>query len=232
MFLSFTSCFLTGNRLTDVNINKSFATKSKQVIIETQVEKYSPSKKWFYGTIKICNKTTDTLEFNFNQTLIIDKLAITPEYNLFPISYAMEAFEIKPKDCKTWIVAWSTKNEIVEFENITFKFDTNMIVRHYPICLNISTEKTISNMDWKDSIVMNYVNTTKNPLINIIKKDTIYNWSYIFDTDQRDGKDFITVRIGQSMEDHFATSSWLYIDSLRKQTFEMDIVNDSLIRIK
>lgn len=131
IILLLSSCakyFLTGNQWSDVTIHKNFETKSKQITIETVIDKYSPTKKWFYGTIKICNKTTDTLKFNFNQALIVDSLTLSADYNLLPVSWTCEAFDIKPKDCKTWGVAWRTEKEVLNFDKIYFKADTQIFV--------------------------------------------------------------------------------------------------------
>jgi|GEM_PF-2956578 len=122
------SYFLTGNRWSDRTVHKNFETKSQKVTIETFIDKYSPSKKWFYGTIKICNKTTDTLKFNFNQTLIADSLPLLADYNLLPVSWACDAFDIKPKECKTWEVAWRIKKAVVNFDKIYVKADTQIFV--------------------------------------------------------------------------------------------------------
>lgn len=65
--------FVASLLLTSCNqtIKKDFETKSEKVTIKTVVKDYSSSDKTYSGTINICNATTDTIRFNFNQMLII-----------------------------------------------------------------------------------------------------------------------------------------------------------------
>jgi len=106
IFLIANSCILTGNFLTDRSINKTLISESSEVKITTTVEKYSPSKEWFYGRIEIENKTEKKLRFNFNQNLKIDDRIIKADYNFQPVSYAHIAFRILPKTTQTWEVVW------------------------------------------------------------------------------------------------------------------------------
>lgn len=91
-------------------------------------------------------------------------------------------------------------------------------------------KSTLEN-DWKDSIVNHYIITTKNPLINSLKNDTINGYAWMYDKDTDRGKNFIAVRIGHSLEDRFATSGWLYIDTITKKVFELDIAKNTLIAV-
>ncbi len=106
IFLFLTSCTSTGNFLTDRNVSKTLTSESSEVKISTTVEKYSPSKEWFYGKIEIENKTERNLQFNFNQNLKINGRIIKADYNFQPLSYASIAFRILPKTTNTWDVVW------------------------------------------------------------------------------------------------------------------------------
>lgn len=195
-FLSFASCYLTGNRLTDVTVGKSFESKSKRVTIETLVDKYSPSKKWFYGTIKICNKTKDTLKFNFNQVLMVDNLSLLADYNIFPISYAQEAFDIKPNSCSTWNVAWACKKEIENFEDINIKADTQMFITHYPITIGgVGTaDKTLDYLTEKQKTLgiyeyvyeHNTIDLIENHFIQLEKNNNLITGTYYGTSDDFD----------------------------------------------
>ena len=129
------SCFLTNNILTDKRIDKRFEIETNDVKIITIVEKYSRSKKWFYGTIEIYNKTSLTYRFNFNQNIKTNNFEITPTWNIFPISYANEVFNLKPKSRSKWIVAWPVDKERVDFKDIQIVSDTKMKLKDNPIPL-------------------------------------------------------------------------------------------------
>ena len=118
----FSSC--TNNK----HINKQLETNTNKLKVKTTVNNYSSTKKEFYGTITICNQTTDTLKFNFNQTLLIDNVEIKSDYNIKPKSYACQAFDIKPKDCSTWDVKWKAEKEISNLENLILKADTTVFL--------------------------------------------------------------------------------------------------------
>ncbi len=109
-----------------LRIHKHLETNTNKVKIKTTVDNYASAKKEFYGTITICNQTADTLTFNFNQTLLIDNVEIKSDYNIKPISYACQAFDINPKDCKTWDVKWKVEKEISSLENLILKADTTI----------------------------------------------------------------------------------------------------------
>jgi len=99
------------------------------------------------------------------------------------------------------------------------------------VTLQETKRKSTLENDWKDSIVNHYIITTNNPLINSLKNDSINGYAWMYDKDTDRGKNFITVRIGQSLENRFATSGWLYIDTLTKKVFELDIAKDTLIAV-
>ncbi|MBK9719258.1 MAG: hypothetical protein IPO85_17415 [Saprospiraceae bacterium] len=86
-------------------------------------------KKEFYGNISICNKTLDALTFSFNQILYIGSIILQADYNIKPIRYACQSFDIKPKDNSTWDVRRKTENEINNFDNLHLNPDITVLLR-------------------------------------------------------------------------------------------------------
>lgn len=113
-----------------VNVNKEFNTIVTNLSIKTRVEKYSFSEKRFIGSISICNQTIDTILFNFNQFMSLEDEIIKADYNITPISYACQAFNIKPKDCSTWKVIWPTIKQFKNYINMDMKADTQIQISH------------------------------------------------------------------------------------------------------
>ena len=132
IFYSCGDYYLTKNKWRDITINKKVDTKTQKATIQTTVDKYSTSRKWFYGSIKICNNSADTLIFNFNQSLFVDNLLLKADYNIYPISWAYQVFFVLPNSCRAWTVVWKNEKPIMNFENITVQADTNIVVGHYP----------------------------------------------------------------------------------------------------
>jgi len=120
------SCISTGNFLTDRSINKTLTSESSEVKITTTVEKFSPSKEWYYGKIEIENKTEKNLRFNFNQCLKIDGRIINADYNFQPVSYAYIAFRILPKTTQTWEVVWRINQYEPDSEQIKILNDLTL----------------------------------------------------------------------------------------------------------
>jgi hypothetical protein len=122
-----TSCFYTDNIFLDKKIDRYLVSNSNKMLMRTNVERYSPSKKWFYGSIEIVNKTEDTLSFNFNQGLKTGKDTIFADYNFVPVSYAFSAFYIYPQKSKVWEVVWKTKSDEIDINNIELLSDTTTL---------------------------------------------------------------------------------------------------------
>ncbi len=108
------SCFLTNNIITDKTINQIDISTSEELKITTKVKAYSHAKEWFYGTISIENNSGKRMRFNFNQKLNVKNEILTADYNLYPVSYAKEAFIIEPNQTKSWNIAWHYKKEKFE----------------------------------------------------------------------------------------------------------------------
>ena len=123
------SCYLTSNILSDKKINQQLVTESNDVIITTAIDKYSRSKKWFYGKIEIKNKTDKELKFNFNQELIVDGQIVNADWNIYPISYTPQAFKISPKTSMIWTVVWPIN--LSEIDKTQIKILPNIIMTEF-----------------------------------------------------------------------------------------------------
>ena len=78
---------------------------------------------------------------------------------------------------------------------------------------------------WADPLIEDYLNLHLDKLSGSPQGPL----TYIKEYGDWEGKNYLTVRIGQSFTDHYATLQWLFIDSTTKQVFEYDIPNDTLI---
>jgi hypothetical protein len=90
------------------------------------------------------------------------------------------------------------------------------------------SEKTDSVEDvapWADSLIMLYI---KKHNFKMTKTDS-FPLTYIKEEADWNDENYIATRIGQSFENHFATSQWIYIKESDKAIFEYDAVHDSLI---
>ncbi|HYV93808.1 MAG TPA: hypothetical protein VE978_18675 [Chitinophagales bacterium] len=99
-------------------------------------------------------------------------------------------------------------------------------------CAKTTIPKKMLQSDWKDSIVQKYIESSGDPLVAAIRNDTVHGLTYMYESEQRGGRSYITVRIGQSKEYRFVTSAWLYIDSMTKKVYDLDIPSDSLMELK
>lgn len=125
----------------DVRVNRKLETKAEKMSILTIVETYSQSEKRFYGNIKICNRTADTIRFNFDQLLKTENELAKADYNFKPISYICWVFDIIPNECSTWEVIWQTKEEVKDFEHLSLIADTTV----YPSCRKKMLRKSVEN---------------------------------------------------------------------------------------
>lgn len=117
LFLSLQSCslfnnwFITKSPWFDSNIQLTKSFIASEIELQTKVEKYVPSRNWYYGSITLKNNSKDTLRFNFNQRLVCDGDTLRCSYNYLPVSYAYTAFQVVPNACKSWNVVWSTQKK-------------------------------------------------------------------------------------------------------------------------
>ncbi len=135
LFLSLvilTSCGLhidfgdSKNPWKDIPINLSKSVVTEQIEIQTKIEKYVPSRDWFYGSVTMKNTTKDTLQFNFNQRLICDGDTLQSSYNFRPISYVREAFQVLPNSSISWNVVWSTKKKYTKNVKLELILDNTL----------------------------------------------------------------------------------------------------------
>jgi hypothetical protein len=112
-----------------LKINKEIETSAGKVEIKTIVHKYVIRDSTYYGSITTTNNTLDTLLFNFNQKIIIEGNIIRADYNIYPVSWAPQAFYVLPKSISTWKVAWKSKTIITDPFKLTLIPDTGI----YPL---------------------------------------------------------------------------------------------------
>lgn len=77
---------------------------------------------------------------------------------------------------------------------------------------------------WADDLIFEYLEHNSERLTKI---DDI-PISFIKDTLTRQGKKYITVKIGHSFENRYVTDQWIFINSLTKEIYEYDLQIDSL----
>ena len=109
----------------DIQVNLSKSLNTKQIEIQTKIEKYVPSRDWFYGSITMKNNTKDTLQFNFNQRVVYEGDTLQSTYNFRPISYVHEAFQVLPNSSESWNVVWSTQKMYTKNVRLELVLDGN-----------------------------------------------------------------------------------------------------------
>lgn len=86
------------------------------------------------------------------------------------------------------------------------------------------------NMNWSDSLIVQYINQSQDETMVAARKDTIPLTWMLDSRKHTDTAEFLIYQLGHSYEDRFMTDTWLYIDSLTKAVYEYDLPADSLIR--
>ena len=119
------SAILLSSCASSLSINKKLETSTNKIEIKTSVDNYKIGKSKFYGSITTKNNTNDTLIFNFNQAIIISGDTIRADYNIKPVSYAMQAFYIYPNSSTTWNVVWNYKQITDDYSELVIVADTN-----------------------------------------------------------------------------------------------------------
>jgi len=96
----------------------------------------------------------------------------------------------------------------------------------------VSSNDTIKPIDtieevaiWADEFIIKYIKANQKVFI---ETDSIH-YAYMKDTTTIDGKKYAIAQIGLNTPERFVTEQWLYIDSLTKNIYEYDVINDSLI---
>ncbi|MCG2617720.1 hypothetical protein LZZ85_25690 [Terrimonas sp. NA20] len=83
--------------------------------------------------------------------------------------------------------------------------------------------------NWRDSLIVDYINTTRNPLVKVTREGG-GKLEWMNDgLQKRDGVMYYRFQLGHSSENKFNTDAWLYIDTAKRKLYEYDLVEDKLI---
>jgi hypothetical protein len=86
-----------------------------------------------------------------------------------------------------------------------------------------------STGNWRDSLIVEYVNTTKSPLVKVSREGG-EKFEWMFDSvEEKDGVPYYRYQLGHSFEHKFVTDAWIYIDTVKRKLYEYDLVEDKLI---
>jgi hypothetical protein len=102
----------------------------------------------------------------------------------------------------------------------------------------IRDSQVVNNALWYDSLVLNYITKTDDELIKMARKDTIPEEWLLDDIKDTDMAKYYVFHIGHDVEDsdgsnkRFVTDGWVYIDSLTRKIYELNVQNDSLVEWK
>ena len=97
-----------------------------------------------------------------------------------------------------------------------------------------STEKKVDKLkvdtipevaQWADKYIIKYMESNKDRLTKVDG----FPVTYVKETTKRDERKYAMVKIGHSFEQRYITDQWIFIDSLTKEIYELDLENDSLI---
>jgi hypothetical protein len=103
------------------------------------------------------------------------------------------------------------------------------------VLLNSST---VNGALWYDSLVLNYITKTDDELIKMARKDTIPEEWLLDDIKDTDTAKYYVFHIGHDVEDsgglnkRFVTDGWVYIDSLTRKIYGLNVQSDSLVEWK
>ncbi|MET0462519.1 MAG: hypothetical protein ABW007_05180 [Chitinophagaceae bacterium] len=83
--------------------------------------------------------------------------------------------------------------------------------------------------NWRDSLIVDYINTTRNPLVKVTREGG-GKLEWMNDgLQKREGVVYYRYQLGHSSENKFNTDAWLYIDTAKRKLYEYDLVEDKLI---
>ncbi len=97
---------------------------------------------------------------------------------------------------------------------------------------------TVERVPWYDSLVLNYITNTNDELIKKARKDTIPEEWLLDDIKGTDSAKYYVFHKGHDVEDsgssnkRFVTDGWVYIDSLTRKIYELNVQSDSLVEWK
>jgi hypothetical protein len=78
---------------------------------------------------------------------------------------------------------------------------------------------------WADKYIIKYLEGNKDRL----KEVDGYPVAYMKQRTERNDRNYAMAKIGHSFEDRYVTEQLIFVDSLTKEIYEYDSVNDSLI---
>ena len=88
---------------------------------------------------------------------------------------------------------------------------------------------------WFEPIVQNYMVRAQTPLMQVSRQDSIPDEWLLDRIESTDTARYFIFQIGQSVseadgtEPRFVANSWIYLDSLSRKVYELDIALDSLM---
>lgn len=92
----------------------------------------------------------------------------------------------------------------------------------------------VARLNWIDSVAYVALQSSTNPLFQYELKDSSIIWHWD-DLVVSDSAAYIALQVGHREDDdefpHFATSGWLYVDTLSRDVYEYRVDIDSLIKL-
>lgn len=89
--------------------------------------------------------------------------------------------------------------------------------------------------DWVDTLISSYIKHTNNALVKSALNDKL-NEEWVFDQVERtDTATYWVFNVGHDMRDtdntdpRYISDSWVYIDSLKRNLYEYDLLNEKLV---
>ncbi|MCC6186392.1 MAG: hypothetical protein IT256_04495 [Chitinophagaceae bacterium] len=108
---------------------------------------------------------------------------------------------------------------------LTIFFLTSCSSRTEKKANNPQVDTIIEAAQWADEYIITYMEGNKDRLTEVDG----YPVTYIKESTERNGKNYAMVEIGHSFESRYVADQWIFVDSLTKEIYEYDLVNDSLI---
>lgn len=90
----------------------------------------------------------------------------------------------------------------------------------------------VTDMNWRDSMLVDFISGTKNTAIAQTRKDKVGTQWIMDNLTKTDTADYYIYHLGHSFEGRFVTDAWVYIDSARRKLYEYDVAEDRLIKWK
>jgi hypothetical protein len=87
-------------------------------------------------------------------------------------------------------------------------------------------------MTWADSLIVQYINKSDNPLFSMTRTDSIPITWMLDRREQTDTAFYLIYQLAHSFEHHLVPDAWLYMDSLSKTIYEYDIATEIIRKWK